>query len=140
MKVNRKTVRRVLIINNLSLPYAKHKGRTKHRNMFLPTGPDQLWETGITYIPMQQGTPCLMPIKGCFTKEWLGYQYSRFCLSRDAIRGVEDAPVRVFEGRAPEEPVLGVYSCPQYIARQFRSSMNLLRISLEYVQKHTPED
>ena len=29
---------------------------------------------------------------------------------------------------------------PQYIALQFRSSMKLLRISLEYIQKHTPED
>ena len=29
---------------------------------------------------------------------------------------------------------------PQYIAQRFRNSMKLLRISLEYIQKHTPED
>ena len=52
-KVNRKAVRRVLRSNNFSLPYARHKGRTKHRNLFRPTGPDQLWETDITYIPTQ---------------------------------------------------------------------------------------
>ena len=66
MKVNRKAVRRVLRNNNLSLPYAKHRGRTKHRNLFRPTGPYQLWETDITYIPTQQGMTYLMAIKGLF--------------------------------------------------------------------------
>jgi transposase InsO family protein len=72
-KVNRKTVRRVLRSNNLSLTYARLRGRTKHRNLFRPTGPDQLWETDITYIPTQQGVTYLMAIKDCFTKEWVGY-------------------------------------------------------------------
>ena len=139
-KVNRKVVRRVLRNNNLSLPYARHKGRTKHRNLFRPTGPDQLWETDITYIPTQQGMTYLMAIKDCFTKEWVGYQYSRSCLSKDAIRAVEDAIVKAFEGRATEGLVLRVDNGPQYIAQKFRSSMKLLRISLEYIQKHTPED
>ena len=139
-KVNRKAVRRVLRNNNLSLPYARHRGRTKSRNLFRPTGPDQLWETDITYIPTQQGMTYLMAIKDCFTKEWVGYQYSRSCLSKDAIRAVEDAIVKAFEGRAPEGLVLRVDNGPQYIARKFRSSMKLLRISLEYIQKHTPED
>ena len=139
-KVNRKALRRVLRDRNLSLPYAKHKGRTKHRNLFRPTGPDQLWETDITYIPTQQGMTYLMAIKDCFTKEWQGYSYSRSCLSRDAIRAVEDAVVKAFDGEVPEGLVLRVDNGPQYIARQFRRSMKLLRISLEYIQKHTPED
>ena len=67
----------------------------------------------------------LMAIKDCSTKEWVGYQYSRSCLSSDAIMAVEDAIVKAFEG----------------IARQFKSSIKLLGIShLEYIQKHTPED
>ena len=118
----------------------KHKGRTKHRNLFRPTGPDQLWETDITYIPTQRGMTYLMAIKDCFTKEWQGYNYSRSCLSRDAIRAVEDTIVKAFDGEVPEGLVLRVDNGPQYIARQFRSSMKLLRISLEYIQKHTLED
>ena len=93
-------MRRVLGSNNLSLPYARHRGRTKHRNLFRPTEPDQLWETDITYIPTQQGMTYLMAIKDCFKKEWVGYQYSRSCLSKDAIRAVEDAVVKAFEGRS----------------------------------------
>ena len=68
--VNRKTVRRVLKDNNLSLPASKHRGRTKARNLFHSHGPDQLWQTDITYIPTESGMTYLMCIKDCFTKEW----------------------------------------------------------------------
>ncbi|MDA8055567.1 MAG: hypothetical protein M0Z77_07985 [Thermoplasmatales archaeon] len=53
---------------------------------------------------------------------------------------VEDTLVKAFEGRAPEGLVLRVDNCPQYLARELKVSMKLLRISLEYIQKHTPED
>ena len=43
-KVNRKTVRKVLKDSNLSPPASKHRRRTKRRDLFKPTGPDQLWE------------------------------------------------------------------------------------------------
>ncbi|MEM3830154.1 MAG: hypothetical protein QXP36_13215 [Conexivisphaerales archaeon] len=69
IKVNSKTVESVLKENNLSLPYARHRGR-KTRNLFHSTWPDQLWETDITYIPTAQGLTYLMPINDCFTKEW----------------------------------------------------------------------
>ncbi len=42
--VNQKTVRKVLKDSNMSLPTSKHRGRTKRRDLFKPTGPDQLWE------------------------------------------------------------------------------------------------
>ena len=140
VRVNSKTVESVLKENNLSLPYARHRGRTKTRNLFHPTGPDQLWETDITYVPTAQCLTYLMAIKDCFTKEWQGYNFSRCCLSSDAIRAVEDAVLRDFDGEVPDGLVLRVDNGPQYISQQFRNSMNLLRISLEYIQKHTPED
>ena len=138
--INPKSIRRVLRINNLSLPYAKHKGRTKSRNLFLPTGLDQLWETDITYIPTQRGMTYLMCVKDSFTKEWQGYNYSRSCLASDAVMSVEDAVLRSFEGEAPEGIILRTDNGPQYNSQQFRSSMNLLSKALEYIKKHTPED
>jgi hypothetical protein len=33
-------------------------------------GPDQLWETDITYITTESGMTYLMCIKDTFTKEW----------------------------------------------------------------------
>ena len=139
-EVNQKIVRKVLKDNNLNLPAFKHRGRTKARNLFRPHGPDQLWQTDITYIPTESGMTYLMCIKDCFTKEWQGYRYSRSCMARDAIRSVENAVLLAFNGSVPEGLVLRTDSGPQYISKEFRSAMKLLGIKLEYIQKHTPED
>ncbi|MEM4090836.1 MAG: hypothetical protein QXQ46_08890 [Thermoplasmatales archaeon] len=69
MRVNSKTVENVLRESNLSLLYARHRGRTKSRNLFHHTGPGQLWETAITYIPTAKGLAYPVAIKDCFTKE-----------------------------------------------------------------------
>ena len=138
--VNQKTVRKVLKDNKLNLPVSKHRGRTKTRNLFHPHGPDQLWQTDITYIPTESGMTYLMCIKDCFTKEWQGYHYSRSCMARDAIRSVENAVLMAFNGTVPEDLLLRTDNGPQYISKEFRSAMKSLGIKLEYIQKHTPED
>ena len=104
--VNQKTVRKVLKDNNLSLPASRHRGRTKTRNLFRPQGPDQLWETDITYIPTESGMTYLMCIKDCYTKAWQGFHYSRSCMAKDAIRSVENAVLMAFNGSVPEGLVL----------------------------------
>ena len=139
-EVNQKTVRNVLKDSDLNLPASKHRGRTKKRNLFKPTGPDQLWETDITYIPTESGMTYLMCIKDCFTKEWQGYHYSRSCMAKDAIRSVENAVLMAFNGSVPKGLVLRTDNGPQYISKEFRNAMKLLEIKLEYIQKHTPED
>ena len=139
-EVNQKTVRKVLKDNNLNFPASKHRVKTKKRNLLHPHGPDQLWETDITYIPTEAGMTYLMCIKDCFTKEWQGYHYSRSCMARDAIRSVENAVLLAFNGSVPKGLVLRTDNGPQYISREFRSAIKLLGINLEYIQKHTPED
>ena len=138
--LNQKTVRKVLKMHSLSLPASKHKGRTKSRNLFKPTGPDQLWETDITYIPTESGMTYLMCVKDCFSKEWQGYNYANSCMASDAIGSVEDAVMRTFDGDVPEGLVLRVDNGPQYQSGNFRRAMKLLGMKLEYIQKHTPED
>ena len=59
-KVNQKTVRKVLRENSMMLPASKMKGRTNKRDLFRPTGPDQLWETNITYVPTESGMTYLL--------------------------------------------------------------------------------
>ena len=60
--VNRKTVGKVLKDSNLNLSDRRHRGRTKSGNLFESNGPDQLWETDITYIPTESGITYLMCI------------------------------------------------------------------------------
>ena len=74
-EVNQKTVRKVLKDNNLKLPALKHRVKTKKRNLFHPHGPDQIWQTDITYIPTESGMTYLMCIKDYFMKEWQGMPY-----------------------------------------------------------------
>ena len=45
-----------------------------------------------------------------------------------------------FKGTVPEGLVLRTDHGPQYTSKKFRSAMKSLRIKMEYIQKHTPED
>ncbi|MEM0196010.1 MAG: hypothetical protein QXJ24_06845 [Thermoplasmatales archaeon] len=52
---------------------------------------------------------------------------------------MEDAVLRVFDGKVPDGLILRADISPN-ISQQFRKAMNILGIRLEFVQKHTPED
>jgi transposase InsO family protein len=69
IRLNQKTVRKVLKMHSLSLHASGQKGRTKSGNLFKPAGPDQSWETDITYIPTESWINYLVCAKDCFTKE-----------------------------------------------------------------------
>ena len=127
-------------MHSLSLPASRHKGRTESRKLFKPTGPDQLWETDITYIPTESGMTYPMCVKDCFSKEWQGYNHANSCMASDAIGSVEDAVMRTFDGDVPEGLVLRVDNGPRYQSGNFRRAMKLIGMKLEYIQKHTPED
>lgn len=94
--VNQDTVRKMRNDSNLNLPASKQRGRTKSRNLFMPSGQDQLCETDITYIPKESGMNYLMFIKDCFINDWQEYQYSRSCLTRNTIRFLENAVLEMF--------------------------------------------
>ena len=81
-----------------------------------------------------------MAIKDCFTKEWQGYNFSMSFLASYAIRAVEDAVLRAFDGEVPKGLILKTDNGPHYIAKQFGSAISMLGIHTEYIQKHTPED
>ncbi|EQB71561.1 MAG: hypothetical protein AMDU1_APLC00023G0008 [Thermoplasmatales archaeon A-plasma] len=67
--VNIKTVRRIIRKHNLALPYAKHKNRTRNRDLTKPENINALWETDIHYIStVNEGMVYLMSIKDCFSK------------------------------------------------------------------------
>ncbi|MGP6239968.1 transposase [Cuniculiplasma sp. SKW4] len=61
-------------------------------------------------------------------------------MARDAIISVENAVLMAFNGTVPEGLVLRTDNGPRCISHEFRNSMKLLGIRLEYIQKHTPED
>ena len=139
--VNIKTVRRIMRRNNLALPYAKRKNRTRRKDLTKPDNINSLWETDINYVSTaRDGIVYLMSIKDCYSKKWISYVFSKTCTARDCIKAVENAFVVRFPDGNHHELILRTDNGPQYISREFRESVKLLGIRSEYIQKHTPED
>ena len=139
--VNIKTVRRIMRRNSLALPYARHKDRTRSRDLTKPDNINSLWETDIHYVStVHDGMAYLMSIKDCFSKKWISYEFSRTCTARDCIKAVEKAYAVRFPHGGMHNLILRTDNGPQYISREFRESVKLLGIKSEYIQKHTPED
>ena len=141
-EVNQKTVRNVLKDSNMNLPASKHRGRTKKRNLLKPTGPDQLWETDITYIRTESGMTYLFNIKDCFTKEWMGYFYSRTCNRKDALKSIENS-VMIHPDRYPDAMVDGINlrsdNGDQYTSSYFKEHVKAMGFIQEFIEKSTPE-
>ena len=138
--VNVKTVRGIVKRDNLSLPYARHKNRTRRRDLTEPDNINMLWETDIHYVSTGEGMFYLMSIKDCFSKKWISYEFSRSCMARDAICAVEKAYASRFPETVPHKLILRTDNAPQYVANAFKHSMKILGIGQEYIRKHTPED
>ena len=131
--------RRIMRMNSLSLPYARHKSRTRKKYLTKPDDINKLWETDIHYIgTVSGGTEYLMSIKDCFSKKWISYELSRTCTAKDAIRAVENACAIRFSGTSPAHLILRTDNGPQYIASVFQQSVKLMGIGQEYIQKQTP--
>lgn len=139
-RVNIKTVRRIMRRNGLALPYAKHKKRTRRKDLTKPEDINRLWETDIHYVSTKSGMFYLISVKDCFSKKWISYEFSRTCTARDCIKAVEKAYAIRFPYAMPHDLVLRTDNGPQYISEMFRNTLNTLGIISEYIQKHTPED
>ncbi|MHB1471737.1 MAG: IS3 family transposase [Thermoplasmataceae archaeon] len=139
-KINVKTVRRIMRRKKLSLPYAKHRNHTRSKDLTKPDDINRLWETDIHYVSTKEGMFYLMSIKDCFSKRWISYEFSRTCTAKDALKAVEKACAVRFPDRIPNNLILRTDNGPQYIAKLFRSTVNILGVKSEYIRKHTPED
>jgi len=139
--VNIKAVRRIMRRNSLALPYAKHRNRTRSKDLTKPENINMLWETDIHYVSTSRdGMAYLMSIKDCFSKKWISYEFSKTCTARDCIKAVEKAYAIRFPNKMPKNLILRTDNGPQYISDIFKETVKLLGIRSEYIQKHTPED
>ena len=113
--VNIKTVRRIMRRNNLALPYAKRKNRTRRKDLSRPDNINRLWETDIHYVStVRDGMVYLMSIKDCYSKKWISYEFSKTCTARDFIKAVEKACAVRFPEGIPHDLILRTDNGPQY--------------------------
>ncbi|MGC8726072.1 MAG: hypothetical protein ACP5RS_05815 [Thermoplasmata archaeon] len=54
----------------------------------------------------------LFNVIDCFTKKWVGYEYSRTCNRRDAIKSIENS-TKEYEGSKVEGIILRTDNGPQ---------------------------
>ncbi len=140
--MNPKTVQRIMKGEKLSLEPHIHRRGKEWKHLSHPHGPDELWETDLTYIPtIDDGMTYLFNVKDCFTKEWMGYFYSRTCNRRDALRSVENS-VSDHE-RFPEATanriVLRSDNGDQYTSHYFMDHVKIMGFIQEFTEKSTPE-
>ena len=141
--MNPKTVYRIMKDGSLSLEPHIHKKRKGWKNLFHPESPDELWETDLTYVPtVNEGMTYLFNMKDCFTKEWLGYCYSRTCNRKDALRSIEDSVMRHPESY-PDALVHAIKlrsdNGDQYTSHYFMNHVQIMGFMQEFIEKSTPE-
>ena len=141
--LNPKTVLSIMKRENLSLEPHRHMNRKGWKKLFHPTGPDQLWETDLTYIStLRDGMTYLFNVKDCFTKEWIGYYYSRTCNRKDAMKSIENSVMR-YPDRYHDGKVSGItLRCDngdQYTSHYFMERVKVTGFTQEFTEKSTPE-
>ena len=143
IRLNQKTVLKIMSEEGLSLEPHVHRNRKGWKSLFHPRGPDDLWEIDLTYIPTtSEGMTYLFNIKECFTKEWMGYFYSSICNRKDALKSVEDSVMR-YPGRYTDAMVdrinLRSDNGDQYTSNYFREHVKAMGFIQEFIEKSTPE-
>ena len=88
IRMNRKAVQRIMSAMGWTLPVRKRERAfaDSERIRFIPTAPDQLWETDVTYVWCSTDRwCCLFNILDCFTREWVAYVFARDMRRQHAI-------------------------------------------------------
>ena len=137
IRMNRKAVQRIMNAMGLTLPVRKRERAfaSSERIGFIPTAPDQLWETDITYVWCGIDRRCyLFNILDCFTREWLAYVFARDMRRQHAI----DCLLKATEGRNLSNLVLRLDNGSQFSSSAFKNSVKAPGIRQEFVANSTP--
>ena len=138
--VNRKRVHRIYVKLGW-IQAQKEVPRTAYRRkkLFIPLGPNQLWEIDITYVFCGKDGYCYcFNVFDAFTRKWVAYIFETEATSEVAVALVVKALSTI-----PEEDVKGLrIRCDngtQFTSKHFRSNMKQLGVKCEYIHVHTPE-
>lgn len=137
--VNRKAVRRVFKRLGWSEPARTKKEIIRsNRKVPEPDGPNQFWESDMSYIWCGTDGWCYcFNVVDVFSRRWVSFVLSDRATRHEAVMAVNNA---VADARPPIPGLtLRVDNGSQYTSRDFRASMSSLGISLEYIYVNTPE-
>jgi len=141
--VNRKKMQRIYRkmgwISPKTAKNEKIAAAYKHREKpdYVPTAPNQLWETDITYIHCGRDGWCYsFNVVDVFSRRWLAYVFSPVATKHQAIESILKAVSTVDDTK---NLMIRCDNGTQYTSKEFRESMKNLGITIEYIWTHTPQ-
>ena len=141
--VSRKRVYRLMKLTNLVKKRRVRKHFVKRREFVVPKGPNELWEEDITYVWCGvDGWSYLFNILDCFTREWVGYVFSKLCGTSESIRCLDRAIIERFpNGSLPTNLTIRNDGGPQYTSARFLEALNAYKtIKHEVTGKNRPDE
>ncbi|WP_393972244.1 DDE-type integrase/transposase/recombinase [Oxyplasma meridianum] len=81
-------------------------------------------------MPTKKGMTYLISFKDTFTKKWLGYNYSKSMTSSDAIKSLDDAIIREYGFKIPNNLIVRTDNGVQYISNKFNDVIKLYNINI----------
>jgi putative transposase len=140
--VNAKKVLRHLRILGLTQPRkVKGIGWTK-LDVVKPEAQNTYWEADFTYVWTGEGNAYLCAVIDGWDRDIVGDIFSDRCRAVEASEALEEAVMRRFGSRVPEDHqlTLRVDRGSQFRAHWFRETARLLNVELEYAGIQCPED
>ena len=138
--INRKKIQRIYRKIGWIVPKISKSDIQNHRaaKLFKPSGPNQIWQTDITYIHCGVDGWCYcFNVLDAFTKKWLSYKFEVSATAKAAVAAV----VHAVALEKPDAAKLRIRTDngSQYSSKEFRDSMESLGIRHDFIWKNTPE-
>ena len=138
--INRKKIQRIYRKIGWIVPKMSKSDIQNHKaaKLFKPSGPNQLWQTDITYIHCGVDGWCYcFNVLDAFTRKWLSYTFEVSATAKAAVAAVVHAVAQ----EQPDTAKLRIRTDngSQYSSREFRESIKSLGIRHDFIWKNTPE-
>lgn len=139
MSTNRKKIQRVYRkIGWIEPQKSKEIIHASRRRRFKPSGPNQLWETDITYIHCGVDGWCYcFNVLDVYIRQWVTYVFDTTATARTAVQSILKAATSI-DGNVRNLRIR-TDNGPQYGSREFRKSMQTLGLKHEFIWKNIPE-
>jgi putative transposase len=140
-RINRKQVQHAFRLMGWTTPQTTKKEliRSTRKRPPKPTGINQQWQTGITYVWCEADGWCyLFNVIDVYSREWISYVFDTMAVAGNAIQSVVKAVEKYPE--AAGKVTLRCDNGPQYKSSAFRESMKALGLHVEFIAAaSTPE-
>ena len=121
---------------NSNHPYRKYKNLIKG---FVPTAPDQLWVSDITYIDTDCGVCYLHLLTDAYTHEIIGYVLSDTLMASHTVEalemGISHTGAKNLEGLIHHSDRGSQYCCNKYVAR-----LEEIKATISMTEDYCPTD